>query len=64
MGCGKKAVKDADFCAKDLKRIPEELKSERKLAMVHLAIQDGYLVRHEPKVRITDVPASAGRDYV
>lgn len=37
--------KDGDFCAKDLKRLPEELRNPKKVreAIIFLGKKDGYL---------------------
>jgi len=45
-GCSRKSAEGMDFCAKDLKRLPEDMrdKSRVKDAIIFLAKKAGYLV--------------------
>jgi len=45
-GCSKVRAEGSDFCAKDLKRLPEDMRDKEQVreAIVFLAKEDGYLV--------------------
>ena len=44
-GCSSEPKEGSDFCVKDAKRLPKELRGKDKVreAIVHLATKDGYL---------------------